>query len=99
MEETVTSDMSKFGSRERKLAEELLREWRLQGLPEDFYDDKVTIAMNLNSGFVFLTNEEYQVAMMHNGKLESFYSCFECGEEGFREELECGHMFPESEVA
>ena len=58
------------------------------GLPEDFEDDQVTIAMNTHSGYVFITNSEYQVAMLNGDILESFYSCPECGHEGFLEDME-----------
>lgn len=83
----VTNDFSKFGSRERKMAEDLLRAWREQGLPDDFDNNGVSIFLNINSGYVFLSNEEYQVAMMNGEKLELFYTDFETGEEGFFDEL------------
>jgi hypothetical protein len=57
------------------------------GLPDDFNNDEVHPMFNRNSGNVFLTNSDYQVAMMNGDKLESFYSCPECGEEGFVEDL------------
>lgn len=88
MEDITTSDLSDFGARERKMAEELLKAWREQGLPEDFDADKVTVMMNKNSGNVFLTNSEFQVAMMNGDTLESFYSCPQCGHEGFKDEME-----------
>ena len=84
----TTTDLTKFGSRERKMAEELLRAWRKQGLPEDFTNHKVEIMMNQRSGYVFLTNYDYQVAMMNNDNLESFYTCPYCGYEGFLEDME-----------
>lgn len=43
--------------------------------------------MNTHSGNVFLTNADFQVAMMNGNKLETFYTDFETGEEGFKEEL------------
>jgi len=88
--ETTTTDFSKFGARERHMAEELLRASRLQGFPEDFYDDGITIMMNMNSGNVFFTNSDYQAAMMNGDNLESFYSCPICGHEGFLEDMEHG---------
>lgn len=87
MTEITTTDLTRFGHRERQMAEELLRAWREQGLPEDFHYDEVTIMFNTHSGCVFLTNSEYQVAMMNGDRLESFYTDFETGEEGFLEEL------------
>lgn len=87
MAEITTTDFSKFGVRERKMAEELLKAWREQGLPDDFYNEEVTVMMNLYSGNVFLTNSDFQVAMMNGDNLESFYTDFETGEEGFKEDL------------
>lgn len=87
MKEVTTTDFSKFGYRERKIAEVLLKIWNENGLPEDFYNNEVTIMFNTNSGNVFLTNSEFQVAMMNGDKLESFYIDFETGEEGFKDEL------------
>jgi len=87
MKENITTDFAKFGYREREMAEDLLRAWREQGLPDDFENSKVEIMMNFNSGYVFLTNEDFQVAMMNDEKLESFYTDFNTGEEGFLEEL------------
>ncbi len=87
MQKVTTTDLAEFGARERRIAENLLEAWRVQGLPEGFVDDEVTIMMNKNSGFVFLTNSDFQVAMLNVGKLEIFYSCPECGHEGFKEEM------------
>ena len=84
----TTTDLSRFGHREREMAEELLRESRVQGLPDDFEDDEVTIMFNTHSGNVFLTNAEFQVAMMNGDDLESFYSCPNCGEEGFKDDFD-----------
>lgn len=86
MNETTTTDLAKFGWREKGMAADLLIAAK-KGLPEDFDDDEVTVMMNMNSGNVFLTNSEYQVAMMNGDALESFYSCPECGHEGFKEEM------------
>lgn len=83
----TTTDFSDFGYREREEAKELLKAWSEQGLPEDFEDDNVTIMMNLESGYVFLTNDNYQVAMLNGDKLESFYTLPYGGEEGFAEDF------------
>lgn len=87
---STTTDFSKFGYRERKMAANLLNASINQGFPEDFDDDGTTIMMNMNSGNVFFTNSDYQVAMMNGNKLESFYSCPICGHEGFLDEMEHG---------
>ena len=91
MNKLTSTDLSDFGTREREMAEELLRAWREQGLPGDFDDDNVVIMMNFSSGNVFLTNDDCQVAMMNGDKLESFYSLPYGGgalEEGFLEDFE-----------
>ena len=58
-----------------------------QGFPDDFSDGGVTIMMNQDSGNVFFTNSEYEVAMMNGDRLESFYSTPYEGREGFADEL------------
>lgn len=70
------------------MLEDLLKAWRRQGLPDDFEDDAVIPMFNMNSGNVFLTNPDHQVAMLtDDDKLESFYSCPECGHEGFKADM------------
>ena len=83
----TTTDLADFGWRERRMAATLLTAMCDQGLPEDFDDDGVHLMMNRNSGNVFLTNADCQVAMMNGDKLESFYSCPQCGHEGFKEDM------------
>ena len=85
----TTTDLTKIGYRERKMAAKLLIAWNKGELPEDFYEEEVTIMMNQNSGNVFLTNADSQVAMMDNyDELKSWYSCPYCGHEGFLEDME-----------
>jgi len=85
---STTTDLSKFGQIELRDLEVLLRAMREQGLPKDFDGSEVYPVFNQNSGNVFLSNQDYQVAMMNGDKLESFYSCPECGHEGFMEDME-----------
>ena len=84
----TTTDLSKFGYREKAMAAVLLQ--HCSNLPDDFHNDDVKVMMNTQSGCVFLTNSEYQVAMMNGDKLESFYNCHNCGHEGFLEDMEHG---------
>ena len=88
IDEITTTDLSKFGRREIELMRDLIDAWMDQGLPDDFDADGVQVMFNTNSGCVFLTNSEYQAAMMNGDKLETFYNCPECGREGFKEEFE-----------
>lgn len=86
----TTTDLSKFGFRELKMAAELLTAYCEQGAPGYFDRDGVTVMMNTNSGYVFLTNAEFDVAMMNGDKLESFFTCPNCGSEGFADEIHEG---------
>ena len=52
-----------------------------------WYDKGSKVAMNNQSGYVFLTNEEWQVAMIDNGKLTMFLNCGECGNEGLENDF------------
>lgn len=83
----TTTNLADFGHRELKMVAELLTAMCEQGLPDDFYDCDVVPMMNKNSGNVFLTNSEYQVAMMNGDKLESWYYLSYHGNEGFLDEL------------
>lgn len=85
--EITTTNLEDFGCRELAMLEELLKAMREQGLPEDFYDCEVHPMFNKYSGNVFLTNSEYQVAMMNGEKLESFYFLSYHGNEGFLDDL------------
>ena len=77
--EVYTEDLADFGSRERSMAAELLA----CRLPEGFSDDGVKLAMNRNSGFVFLVNADYQCAMMNGDELQIFHTTPYSGLEGF----------------
>jgi hypothetical protein len=88
MNNITTTDLREFGYRERVMAENLLKAWRTQGLPENFYDDEVTIMFNTHSGCVFLTNSDYQAAMMNGNNLEIWHFCPYCGHEGFAEDMD-----------
>lgn len=85
---SITTDLSKFGCREWGMMRDILNAMIDKGLPEDFDGDGMVFMFNMNSGNVFLTNENYDVAMMNGDDLESFYSCPECGHEGFFHEMD-----------
>jgi hypothetical protein len=88
MNEVYTEDLSKFGYRERKELEMILNAWNNDGLPSEFWDSEVKPAFNMNSGYVFLVNSEYQVCMLtDSGELEIWHSLPYNGEEGFLSEL------------
>lgn len=88
MEDTVTTDLSKFGCREKEMAATLLSELAKGNEPEDFEGSNCQVYFNTHSGNVFLGDEDYNIAMMNGDTLESFYSCPYCGHEGFKEDME-----------
>ena len=98
-ENVYTEDLQEFGLIELEEAGKLLSAIK-NGLPEDFEKCGVRVAFNKNSGYVFLTNSDYQVAMVDDeGKLYSFYSTPYEGIEGSYEELleEYNDMHPEDQ--
>ena len=101
MSDYYTEDFADIVScaRERCMLIDIMRAWGDSGLPEDFSDYKVRPAFNRNSGHVFLVNEEQDVCMLRDGKLESFYTSPYEGREGFFDELleEYADMHPEDQ--
>ena len=88
MREVTTTDLSKFGYWEWVKLRDLLNGMIEQDFPDDFVNDGVNAMFNRDSGHVFLTNSEYQTAMMNGDKLESWYYCYNCGHEGFAEDCQ-----------
>lgn len=88
MKEITTTNFADFGYSERKELIKLLTAWNEQGLPDGFEQSNVHPMLNRSSGNVFLTNENFDVAMMNGDKLETWYYCFECGHEGFAEDCQ-----------
>ena len=84
----VTADIGKFGWLELSKLRDILNAWMDTGLPDGFEQDEVHPEFNMNSGYVFLTNSEYQVAMLNGDRLELFYTCGSCGHEGLREDFD-----------
>ena len=83
--ENPTSDLSEFGYIEIKEAARLLNAY-VQERPE-FLNSQIKIFFNKNSGCVFLSDEDFNVAMMNGDKLEQWFSCPSCGHEGFKEDM------------
>lgn len=84
----TTTNLADFGYREKRMAAELLIAMCDKGVPDDFGDDEVTVMMNQNSGNVFLSNSDFDVAMLtDDGKIKSFYNTPYEGHEGFYEDL------------
>ena len=99
MNDYYTEDLAKFGFRELDEAGNLLKAIQ-KGLPSDFDCEGIKVGFNMISGNVFLTNADYQVAMVDNeGNLYSFYSSPYEGKEGSYEDLkeEYDDMHPEDQ--
>ncbi len=81
---TTTTDLSQFGRRELRLAAELLAAYVND--PPEWLGNGVTVMLNQSSGYVFLTDEDLNVAMINGGKLDAFLSTPYEGREGFIDE-------------
>jgi hypothetical protein len=86
-DEWQTTNLARFGSRELRLARDLIDALLDSGLPDDFENDATTVMMNRQSGYVFLTNANAEVAVERAGRLESFYYSPYDGHEGTLDEL------------
>lgn len=81
--EIVTKDLSQFGFIELKEAGLLLTEYTNTHNQLEL-GNGLAVWFNRNSGNVFLCDEDYNVAMLDDdGELKMFYTCSECGNEGF----------------
>lgn len=84
-----TRDLAKFGARERAIAGELLSALHTgNDKTEILGNTGLAVEFNLSTGYVFLVDEEYNVAMMEDGKLVDWITCPECGTEGTRSDLD-----------
>jgi len=84
-----TTNIAEFGHVEREEAGQLLTTLgTLNDKTKNFSLDGVHVMFNKMSGYVFLTNDEYQVAMLDGKELLDYYSCPDCGHEGFAHEFE-----------
>lgn len=84
---TTTTNLAQFGSRELAEVRDLLDAMLNQGLPSGFSNNGVHPMLNILSGEVFLTNDEFEACMLNGDKLESFYNSPYEGKEGFFSEL------------
>ena len=85
---SITTDLKDFGRRELAILADIINSWLEHELPKGFVEDEVLPMFNRNSGYVFLTNSEYQVAILNGNRLELFYTCGSCGHEGLRDDFD-----------
>jgi len=101
MTNTYTENLADFGHLEQMEARNIFEAMHDNGLPSDFNNEGVKLGFNRNSGMVFLTNSECQVAVYcetERGKfLEIFYTSPYEGIEGTFDDLleEYEHMHQE----
>jgi len=86
MNDVYTEDLGQFGSIELKEASKLILAID-NGLPDDFYNDDIKIGFNKNSGYVFLTNSDLQVAM-YDSESDELYSHYSTPYDGYEGSLE-----------
>lgn len=87
MTDYYTENLAEFGIRELRELKDILVAWLDHGLPVNFENDGVRPAMNMSSGYVFLVNADYVVAMLNGETLEVFHSLPYGGTEGFLSEI------------
>jgi hypothetical protein len=83
-----TQNLADFGNIERDEAALLLV--TLNGRNDKtkhFGSNGVVVEFNPYSGMVFLVDEDYNVAVMNDGKLEDFITCPNCGNEDVASEF------------
>ena len=99
MNNSYTEDISEFGHRELRMLADLLTAYCEQtDLPSRFYNSGVKPAMNKNSGYVFLVNEEDQVLMLNGSKLDIWHTLPYSGEEGFLEDFDTEADYHQSDA-
>lgn len=86
-----TRDLMDFGTKELRLAGRLLSLLRTSSDHTMRLGDKVTPEMNFDSGYVFLIDSDFNVAMVNGDRLEDWLMCQQCATEGFVSDLEQGH--------
>ncbi len=82
MNTVVTADLSQFGIRELMFARLLLQAYLEHGA--EFLGSGLTLNFNTSSGYVFLSDEDYNVGVLDESEeyIVQFYTCPQCGYEG-----------------
>jgi hypothetical protein len=80
-------NFSKFNFNQQKLYNKLKKAIQEQGLPDGFINDEVHIRREQLSGKVYISNKTEQMCMFNNDKLEIYYRCPKCMNEGFKNTL------------
>lgn len=83
-----TRDLMDFGRRELQLAGNLLRLFRTSKDRTLKLGTKVTPELNPDSGYVFLIDDNFNIAMVNGDYLEDWLLCPTCAHEGFVSDFE-----------
>lgn len=75
-----TNKLEEFGFKQLKEAAELLTAY--VEVDKNILSEGIKLEFNPDSGIVFLTDDDYNVAILEDGDLVNFYWCSECGYEG-----------------
>jgi len=85
---SLTTDISKMNISE---VTDMLRAYQEERTTNLFkamwYDEGTQPTLNEDSGYCFLTNSDYQVAMMYGKTLSIFCNCGECGNEDLEQDF------------
>lgn len=87
MSDPLTHDLADFGSRERDIASDILRALDRDGLPATMNNTGLRIYLNRLSGYVFLSDDDYNTAVMDGPNLVGHYCTPYNGHEGTFTEL------------
>lgn len=82
-----TRDLMDFGRRELQLAGNLLRLFRTDKDHTLRLGDIITPELNPDTGYVFLIDSDFNVAMLNGDHLEDWLLCPTCATEGFISDL------------
>lgn len=87
----VTSDFKDFGKKQIAETADILKMYvdgKLSPVARDyFYDDGIEVMFNNQSGFVFLSNSDYQALGDNSGMLDLWITTSWTGQEGFLDDL------------
>lgn len=86
----IETDLSEFEGNLKEVAE-LLTKYEQGEIADNSktLGDGLKICHNYNSGYTFLSDNDYRVLMLNDkGKLEEWLNCGECGEEGLKSDFE-----------
>ena len=98
MSDVYTASFEKWGHWELAEGANILNAYAEHGQP-DFLSDGITLNFNPTSGKVFMSDSEYNVAVLEGDELVQFFYCAQCGFEGTEEEasFEEGKSFVKNE--